>query len=158
MHPERSGLQKQDRHRHYIFKQKRLQSGIAFFLELFGKPYGSFNVDFSLNRSSRMSLGVTPIFINKDDNHSVIVCPNVMVYSLRGRLKRFEADLGVSFIFYYPDEIKEDDRGSSFVLHGVLGYRYQKKNGLLFRIGFTPVFHVGSVFLPMIGISVGYSF
>ena len=39
----------------------------------------------------------------------------------------------------------------------VIGYRHQKKDGFLFRAGFTPFYRVNGVFFPLIGLSFGYS-
>jgi hypothetical protein len=49
-------------------------------------------------------------------------------------------------------------------VHGVIGYRYQKKKGLFFRTGFTPMFVIPLTdegkyaLVPLVGISLGYSF
>jgi len=50
------------------------------------------------------------------------------------------------------------------MVHGIIGYRYQKKKGLLFRVGFTPMLEIpltneGSyAVIPWVGLSMGYSF
>ena len=84
------------------------------------------------------------------------IIPNVMYYHLGGKKSRFEIGCGLSFII---DIIETEDSPEDFkglMVHGVMGYRYQKKNGLLFRASFTPLY-VHNIFLPMIGISFGYS-
>ena len=48
-------------------------------------------------------------------------------------------------------------KDSPLTWHGVIGYRYHKKNGMLFRVGFTPFKRVNSWFLPLFGVSLGYS-
>jgi len=42
-------------------------------------------------------------------------------------------------------------------IHGVIGYRYQKKDGIILRAGFTPFYRPYVGFLPLIGLSIGYS-
>jgi len=59
--------------------------------------------------------------------------------------------------------INENSEIGLVCVHGVFGYRYQQKNGLLFRIGFTPLMFIpfkssGSFMTsPWVGISFGYS-
>lgn len=116
--------------------------GSAYYVELGGKPFLSFNADFRISDSKRFSVGLQPL---------PAIMPNVMIYFLEGSgNKFFEGGLGLSLII-----------GHGMLFHGVLGYRYQKPGGLIFRAGFTPVFfsdpdsEIG--FLPMVGISLGYS-
>ncbi|MCK4654677.1 MAG: hypothetical protein KAU01_09540 [Candidatus Cloacimonetes bacterium] len=120
--------------------------GTAFYLELGGKPFFSVNVDFRMNKSNRVSFGIQPVYG---------IIPNLMYYHLEGeKYSKFELGGGVSYIPVKSEDLEGD---WPVLIHGVLGYRYQKKNGLLFRIGFTPVVVVSEVFLPMVGISFGYS-
>ena len=124
--------------------------GTAVFLELGGKPFFSINVDFRINRLNRVSLGVQPVYGG---------IPNVMYYHLSGKKSRFEIGGGLSFIVSLVNSEDAPNDFQGLIIHGVIGYRYQKKNGLLFRIGFTPLFCPGpGVFLPMVGLSLGYSF
>jgi len=123
--------------------------GTAFYLELLGKPFYTVNVDFRINKSNRYSFGIQSVYGG--------IIPNAMYYYLGGRNNRFEVGAGLSVIIAIrkaEDDDSKDIRG--VLLHGVIGYRYQKKNGLIFRIGFTPLFF-SEGFLPMIGISFGYS-
>ena len=125
---------------------KEKEPGTAFFMELGGKPFYSFNVDFKINRSNRISIGVQPVYG---------IIPNIMYYHLgKGR---FELGAGFSGIIAFDES--EDTKSDDFkgiMFHGVIGYRKQVKNGLLFRTGFTPVFFSNKV-LPMAGVSFGYS-
>ena len=80
--------------------------------------------------------------------------PNIVYYYLLGKKnKRFEigAGLGVMPVWH-----KDYNFDSPILIHGVIGYRYQIKNGLLFRIGltFNKYDDLGLFFL---GISLGYS-
>jgi len=112
------------------------EPGTAFFLELGGKLFGSVNADFRINKSNRLSVGIMP---------------SLMYYHLRGE-KNNKFEIGFGFTI-----IPVSGEGGDF-LHGVIGYRYQKKNGLLFRIGFTPIVIVSEwSFSPWFGISLGYS-
>ena len=54
-----------------------------------------------------------------------------MYYRFRGETYRTEIGWGLSGVF--------DEGFAAVLFHGVYGYRYQKKHGLLFRIGFTPI-------------------
>jgi hypothetical protein len=113
------------------------EPGTAFYLELGGKYWGSINVDFPIKKSNRISVGL------------VLVWPNFMYYYLPGD-KKSRVEFGCGFTYnYLADE-------SPIVIHGVFGYRYQKRRGLLFRVGFTPMLLEGK-FIPSIGISLGYS-
>jgi len=118
--------------------------GTAFFLELGGKPGCSVNVDFRINKSNRFSFGIHPLY-----NGSII--PSLMYYYLGGKNSNIEVGGGFSIIHSgVPDHFTRQ------LFHGVVGYRYQKKSGKLFRIGFTPLI-IPDGFFPWIGISFGYS-
>jgi len=123
-----------------------ISPGAAFFIELGGKPFYSVNIDFQIMEMSRLSIGTQYAY--------KIIIPNVMYYGLRGeRNSKFEYGAGMS---YLPIDTGKWDEGLPLLIHGVLGYRYQKKNGFIFRAGFTPIIFSGG-FLPMFGISFGYS-
>jgi hypothetical protein len=121
----------------------------SFYIELLGKGFYSLNVDFRKNKSKAMSLGVQWV-----ENTFIA---SFMVYHFRGETYRSELGGGLSGL------ITRDDGFSGIMIHGVLGYRYQINNGLLFRIDFTPF--VGIPFLktghfvimPWVGMSAGYS-
>ncbi len=117
------------------------EPGTAFYLELGGKLFYSVNIDFRINKSNRFGFGIQPVYG---------IIPNVMYYHLRGGNAKFEIGGGLSVIH------SGSEKFTGVLIHGVIGYRYQKKNGLLFRAGFTPVIHSGG-FLPWIGVSIGYS-
>jgi len=130
------------------------EPGIAFFLELFGKPFSSINIDFRINKSSRFSLGMMWYFEEKDEDEVNSFMPNIMYYFLKGeKNNRFEIGGG----FGVPPVWREDVESSPIAFLGVIGYRYQKKDGFLFRIGFTPSWYPGTAFIPIPGISFGYS-
>ncbi|HRZ49974.1 MAG TPA: hypothetical protein P5338_11340 [Bacteroidales bacterium] len=122
---------------------------ISPFIELLGKGFFSLNVDFRRKESHSFSIGVAGI----EEGWS----PNVMYYHFSGKRHRFEAGGGLSGNF-------QDGSAVNMVVHGVVGYRYQKKKGLLFRAGFTPMLIVPFsaeskiAFIPWAGVSLGYCF
>jgi hypothetical protein len=118
------------------------------FFELGGKAL-SLNVDFRKKESYAISVGIIPEGFT----------PNVMGYYFGGKLHRLE--LGGGFSLSFGKKMKLD----LIWLYGVVGYRFQKQNGLFFRAGFTPFF-VKSInyeekiqeLWPFAGVSIGYSF
>jgi hypothetical protein len=122
---------------------------ISPFIELGGKGWFSLNVDFRIKETYAISIGAAGIEEG--------VSPNVMGYYLGGRRHRLEMGGGVSGMLL-------DGNFTGIMAHGVIGYRYQKKKGLLFRAGFTPMFFIpftdegNFAPIPWAGISLGYSF
>ena len=122
----------------------------SVYVELGGKGWLSLNVDFRRKEWYAISIGAA-LFEEG-------VGPNVMGYYFGGKRHRLEAGGGVSGI------INDNGNFNSMMLHGVIGYRNQKKKGLLFRAGFTPMFEIPFtddgkyVFIPWAGLSLGYSF
>jgi len=120
------------------------------FLELLGKGFLSLNVDFRRKESYAISIGLQPL---------EGLSPNIMYYRFSGKRRRFEVGGGFSGGF-------TNDLSLGVVLiHGVIGYRYQKKKGLFFRAGFTPFYVIflddpdrSNKFYPFAGLSLGYSF
>ena len=136
--------------------------GISVFGELAGKGYGSGNIEFPVNRNHRISFGFTVLDydfsenVKNHDDEKEYLTPGFMYYYLVGKKKSFfEIGAGISVYPRFNSEDYIDDGPVS--LHGVIGYRYQKKNGLLFRAGFTPFKRINDMFLPLIGVSLGYS-
>ena len=133
------------------------EPGTALFVELLGKPYPSVNVDLRIHKSSRLSLGIMSYFEKgdedegEDDVHSFV--PTLMYYLLDGRNSKFERGLGLGLVPIWHEDVE----GFPLAFYAVIGYRYQRKNGLLFRIGANPCLYPGSVFLPWISIGLGYS-
>ncbi|MBN2088826.1 hypothetical protein JW964_04400 [candidate division KSB1 bacterium] len=123
--------------------------GTSFYFELMGKGFYSLNVDFRRNKSTAMSLG-----LQLAENAFI---PSFMYYHFRGKTYRFETGGGISGI------LTREDGLAGMMIHGVLGYRYQKKNGLIFRAGFTPLMGIPLkssgrfIVAPLVGISLGYS-
>jgi hypothetical protein len=124
-------------------------TGLSLYLELLGKSWLSVNLDYRWNKRNAASLGL---------NAEAGLWPSVMYYHFFGQRSRFEIGGGSSCIISFIDGLE------GISVHGIVGYRYQKKKGLLFRIGFTPFYAVGltetgrSLFVPFGGISFGYSF
>ena len=122
---------------------------ISPFIELLGKGWLSLNVDFRIKETFAISIGAAGIEEG--------ISPNVMGYYFGGKRHRLEAGGGVSGII-------ADGSFISMMVHGVIGYRYQKKKGLFFRVGFTPMFAIpftdegNYAVIPWAGLSLGYSF
>lgn len=131
--------------------------GTALYFELIGKGFFSPNIDFRIKDNQRFSIGITLLEygIGEDDDVTkYYLSPGIMYYFLTGvGPSHFEVGAGVSTSSQWNEHYSE----SRFSLHGVIGYRYQKKDGLLFRAGFTPFYRVNGVFFPLIGLSFGYS-
>jgi hypothetical protein len=122
---------------------------ISPFIEFGGKGFLSVNVDFRKWESHAISVG----FLIEG------LTPNIMYYYLAGKRHRFEIGGGLSTGF------SSDFRLAMISMHGVIGYRYQKKKGLFFRAGFTPFYVIflnnndrSNLFYPWVGLSLGYSF
>lgn len=63
-----------------------------------------------------------------------------------------QANVGITFN-------NETETSSAISETFTIGYRYQQRlGGFLFRIGFTPLFRFGEIFMPWGGISIGFSF
>jgi hypothetical protein len=125
---------------------------LSFFFEFLGKGFYSINTDYRFNRSHAFSVGIS--FVEEG-----AYMPNFMYYHLGGRKFRRELGIGMNATVTQTDGVVH------ILINGVWGYRYQKKNGLLFRFGFTPliIYGVGgesqlSKFFPSIGLSLGFSF
>jgi hypothetical protein len=125
------------------------KSCISPFIEFGGKGFLSVNVDFRKWESHAISVG----FLIEG------LTPNIMYYYLVGKKHSFELGGGLSGGFSSNLSL------AMISLHGVIGYRYQKKNGFFFRAGFTPFYVIflnnrdrSDKFYPWVGISLGYSF
>lgn len=122
----------------------------SLYFELLGKGFYSINVDFRKTKLRAWSVGMS---VAEDG-----FFPSVMYYHFGGQRYRFELGGGLSAVFTQTDGM------AGMGIHGVVGYRYQKKKGLIFRIGFTPFLGIPftetgkTMFVPLIGISLGYSF
>jgi len=136
------------------------EPGTAFFVEILGKPFSGINVDFPINKSSRFSLGINGYYYYEEESEEqdeiVILSfiPNIVYYYLRGKKNnRFEIGAGLGVMPVWNEDYNFD---SPILIHGVIGYRYQIKDGLLFRIGltFNKYQDLGLFFL---GLSLGYS-
>jgi len=125
------------------------QATTSVFLEVLGKGFYSVNLDFRKRKSDAFSVGIQIVDV---------IMPTAMYYRFFGARSRLETGAGVSGVF------SSDEGVAGMALHGVIGYRYQKKKGLLFRIGFTPFFGIPFLeegnyrFVPLGGISLGYCF
>jgi hypothetical protein len=122
---------------------------ISPYFELMGKGWLSLNVDF--RRKETYAISIAAAILEEG------VGPNVMGYYFGGKRHRLEVGGGFSGII-------ADGGFNSLMVHGVIGYRKQNKQGLLFRTGFTPMFQIPFTvdgkyaFIPWAGISLGYSF
>lgn len=141
-------------------------AGNAMYVELGGKGFFSFNADFRINDKHRFSVGVTSLdydVLSKDNKNDIVAknwfSPGIMYYYLPGQgANRFELGAGISISpnlnHTYDSDIHSD---SPISLHGVIGYRRQVKESFFFRAGATPFYRPKVWFLPLIGLSFGYS-
>ncbi|MCX6320416.1 MAG: hypothetical protein NTX93_01220 [Bacteroidia bacterium] len=129
----------------------------SLYIELGGKFIPSLNIDFRKRENFAVSIGISYWF-DSEGNEQSLFLPSVMCYYLKGKRHRLELGGGLGpFIGTYSGL-------SSIMLFGNVGYRYQKKKGLIFRIGFTPCLSIPIakdarfMAFPWAGISFGYSF
>jgi hypothetical protein len=120
------------------------------FVELMGKGFISVNVDFRRSKSYAISLGLQP---------TEGLLPDVMFYYFSG--KRYRMETGGGFSVGFDKNLKP----AAVLFHGVIGYRYQQKDGLFFRAGFTPLYvilfnnkEMSNKLYPFVGLSLGYCF
>jgi hypothetical protein len=122
---------------------------ISPFIELLGKGFLTLNVDFRKKESYSISIGIMPF---------EGLAPDIMYYHFSGRRHRFELGGGLTTCFSNKLNL------AAILIHGSIGYRYQKKKGLFFRVGFTPVYVLfddkarSNKIYPFPGLSLGYSF
>ena len=144
--------------------QEDTKPGVAFYVELAGKGFFSGNVDFPIGSNGRLTLGLTMLdheFAKEDEADEeypvqTLPTPSLMYFGLFGSDKHyFEAGIGLSVSPVPWKEYSEND--SVLSLHGSLGYRYQKPDAFFFRAGFTPFYRINWAFLPLVGVSFGYS-
>jgi len=123
--------------------------GTSVYFELGGKGLFAINVDYRINEHNALSVGISP-------PAEGAVLPSTMYYRLSGAKHRFETGIGLTGI------LGQSEGFIGLFISGVIGYRYQKKNGLIFRIGYTPLIGITRsivAFIPLFfGISLGYSF
>lgn len=145
------------------FGQEKESSGTAVYIELVGKGFISGNVDISIGPKSRLTLGLTMLDheFEKEENEEdypvlTLPTPSVMYLHLYGQERHyFEAGFGLSISPVFWKDFSEND--SALSLHGCLGYRLQVPDHFFFRAGLTPFYRVNWVFLPLVGVSLGYS-
>lgn len=129
----------------------------SLYIELGGKFFPSINVDFRKKENFALCIG-TSFWFDAEGHKQLLILPSVNGYYLGGKRHRLEIGGGLGpFIGTYMGL-------SSIELIGNIGYRYQKKKGLIFRIGFTPLMAIPIskdarfMAIPWAGISLGYSF
>jgi len=133
----------------------------SLYIELGGKLWYSLNFDLRKRENFALSIGITYLEdrdVHTNEYHQSLFFPSVMCYYLGGERHRFELGGGLSSV------IGSSQGLASLALHGVVGYRYQKKKGLIFRAGFTPFISIPIaedarfMVVPWAGVSLGYSF
>ncbi len=128
--------------------------GLSFFFELLGKHFFSFNLDYRINKSHALGVGYSEITFDGDDRTRF---PGIMYYNFGG--DKFQRELGIGISL----TLSEKHGHVHTLINGVLGRRYQKKNGLLIRYGFTPLIRIGvgkysgTTNIPSVGLSLGFS-
>lgn len=129
----------------------------SIYFELGGKLVPSINLDIRKYENFALCIS-TGFWIDGIPNGQLIFTPSVNSYYLFGNKKRIEIGGGTGLF------IGTSNGFASFLIFGNIGYRYQKKKGIIFRAGFTPFvaipIHNKSTFWisPWVGISIGYSF
>jgi len=129
----------------------------SVFIELGGKFFPSINVDYRPRENFAIGIG-TSIWWDTEEHPQSLFIPSVAGYYLAGKRHRLELGGGAGpFLGTYMGL-------SSLLIFGDVGYRYQKKKGLIFRVGFTPFMGIPIsknarfMAIPWMGISIGYSF
>lgn len=145
------------------FAQTNESPGTAVYIELLGKGFISANVDLSIGSKSRLTMGLTMLdheFTKKENEENyptlTLPTPSIMYLYLFGQDRHyFEAGIGLSVSPVPWRDYSEND--SALSLHGSLGYRFQTSNHFFFRAGLTPFYRIRWAFLPLVGVSLGYS-
>lgn len=138
-------------------KEHNWQSSTSIYFELGGRFTYTLNVDFRKKENFAVSVNFC-YWVDEGDPADLLFVPSVMCYYLKGKRHSLELGGGLGSLII-------QNRGFvSVMLHSNIGYRYQQKNGLIFRVGFTPWVALPidgrSKFwaTPWAGISFGYSF
>ena len=144
-----------------VFAQQRNDSFVkknAVYTELGGSGLlYSLNYEYRIpvNANQRLALGAGTSVIGTDKfNFIGITSVNYLI----GRKNIFEVGISPAYIF----------TNSNFLMSARIGYRYESSSGLLFRVGFSPIYgkfaetglkeYSGKVILPWGYLSVGYTF
>lgn len=132
----------------------------AVYLELGGKVFYSLNVDFRRKETYAFSVGAS-YFIedgSSDTESQSMLFTSVMGYFLTGKRHRLELGVGLCPGFGSSEGL------AAMAIYGNVGYRYQKKKGLIFRLAFTPFVGIpvakddAVTVMPWAAVSLGYSF
>lgn len=141
-------IKKEIKQKQEVEKYVYSNSGTSIYFELAGKGLFAINVDYRINKFNALSVGISPAEGG--------VLPSIMYYKFSGMKHRFETGIGITGILGQPEGL------IGIFVNGAIGYRYQKKNGLIFRIGYTPLIGISGsrvAFIPLFfGVSLGYSF
>lgn len=132
----------------------------SLYFELGGKVFYSLNVDFRKRENFALSIGASYFKEDGDSNEisQSMLFTSVMAYYLGGKRHRLELGGGLCPGFGTSEGLK------AMAVYGNVGYRYQKKKGLIFRVAFTPFIGIPAstdgnlVVMPWAAISLGYSF
>ncbi len=143
----------------------------AIYFELLGNGIlGSINYERMFRQkgtwriAGRIGLGGYPAILNRPSPWHVIV-PTELLF-LKGRKNRF-LELGVGLttgLVWYTENINSTEYHEQFVAVPMLriGYRYQSKNGFVFRAGLLGIFGFNPnrkiAAAPWLGFSFGKSF
>lgn len=131
----------------------------AVYLEFGGKFLPSLNVDFRRRENLAFALGAAYWYDEEGGGSESLFLPSLSAYYLGG--KRHQVELGGGLGPFISTRVGL----SSILLFANVGYRYQKRNGLILRAGFTPWMTAVTIAketrfaaVPWAGVSVGYSF
>jgi len=133
----------------------------AIYIELLGSAGFIYNVSYDRiifnHKNQNISVGLGIQYYN--DNRSEINLQTIspQINYLLGSNRHF-LELGVGLFWDFLDSDV-----NSLIMR--IGYRYQRKNGLFYKIGFTPAltklflrFGEGYTIIPWGGIALGYAF
>lgn len=129
----------------------------SIYFELGGKLFPSLNIDFRKSEDFAVSIG-TGFWKDSKEHEQFIFTPSVNAYFLLGKRNRIEVGGGTGIFLSTYEGL------ASLLVFGNVGYRFQKKKGLIFRAGFTPfiAFPISNksrfMVAPWVGLSLGYCF
>lgn len=133
----------------------------AIYMEVGGNGYESVTLNyerfFGVENDFGLRLGLGYLLY---ENKEYFSFPLESIFKIGSKKHKFEAGVGIT---YYIKAVYGSEGGSIFFI-GRLGYSYNGENGLLIRVGFTPMYEPSQKFFkdntinPYAGISIGYAF
>jgi len=135
----------------------------SFYLEVAGSG-GLYSVNYDRLFTENIGMRIGFTYFSADwfgffSDVDILLIPATLNYLVGSGKHKLELGAGPVFASGSMDFFGSDPvSGSGVGWTGTIGYRYQKnEGGFMWRIGFTP-FLGGGQFVPLGGISLGYSF